>query len=94
MNGKDCQYCGYALCECGEAYRPEWIPVKERLPDQGVPVLWCDPTDSVWPTFVGKRDGKSIDWGGDLAIPLQQVMHWMNLPEPPAVRTTRRNKNP
>jgi len=95
VNGQDCEYCGYAYCECGEAYKPVWIPVKERLPDPGVAVLWCDPTDRVWPAFVGKRDGQSVDYGGDLASPIKQAMCWMHLPAIPviAIRGARRNKN-
>lgn len=94
MNGKDCQYCGYAECECGMAYRPEWIPVNERLPDDGVAVLWCDPSDNLWPTFVGKRDGKSINWGGDLAISIEGRMHWMHLPDPPVIPRRRKVTKP
>lgn len=91
MNGKDCEYCGYAYCECGEAYKPVWVLAKERLPDDGVWVLWHNPDKSWCPILVAKRDGKSLDWGGDLSMPAEGWTHWMNLPEPPIIN--RRNKN-
>ena len=43
-----------------------WIPVSERLPEDGEPVLWHHPADTFCNAVVGKRDGDSIDWGSDL----------------------------
>lgn len=62
----------------------KWIPVSERLPANGETVLWHDTKDDIWPTYVGKRDGNSIDHGGDLNQPLKTgPTHWMPLPPPP-----------
>ncbi len=64
--------------------RPRWIPVSEELPDDGECVLWFN---SSWssPMLVAKRDGESLDWGGDLCHTLRGFTHWMPLPEPPQV---------
>ena len=62
-----------------------WIPVAERLPDEGEMVLWHGPADTFCPFVVGNRDGESIDWGGDLttSIAKSRVTHWQPLPSPP-----------
>lgn len=62
----------------------EWIPVSERLPEDGEWVLWFNQSWSQ-PTVVAKRDGESLDWGGDLNCALSGFTHWMPLPEPPQV---------
>ena len=54
----------------------EWISVKDRLPDMGVPVL-------VW-----DKDGFAyvdtyVKWGWAIALAENEVTHWMPLPEPP-----------
>ena len=60
---------------------PRWIPVEERLPEDGVLVLAynrrCD--------YGFRRDGQWIDtlYGGVLA---KGPSHWMPLPEPPEVK--------
>lgn len=75
------------------AQLPRWIPVEERLPENGVPVLI---------NYIGSNDGKyhpdgtaawtdhgCFWWEGSLedcdtevAVP---ITHWMPLPEPPEV---------
>ena len=61
-----------------------WIPVAERLPDEGEPVLWHNPADAFCHAVVGRRDGDDIDWGGDLTINLaRSVTHWLPIPSPP-----------
>ena len=60
-----------------------WIPVKARLPEDGVWVLWFNKSWSCQ-LVVAKRDGESLDWGGDLCGTLHGFTHWMPLPEPPA----------
>jgi hypothetical protein len=61
---------------------PRWISVEERLPEDGEWVLWFNKS---WdcPIVVARRDGKSLDWGGDLYWTLHGFTHWMTLPEPP-----------
>lgn len=60
---------------------PEWIPVTERLPKYGEPVLWCNEKGSVFTTaitFVNER--------GDFAVGKRHrrysVVAWKPLPEP------------
>jgi hypothetical protein len=56
--------------------KPEgWIPVSERLPDEGRAVLIV--ADG-W-VKMGWRNGEWIDWDGDECV----VTHWMPLPAPP-----------
>lgn len=81
-----CEYCGYSECECGMAAVPTWISTRDSLPDEGTPVLWHDPDAKAWQTFVGQRDGKSINHGGDLNMPIPKRAFWMELPEAPRVR--------
>ena len=64
---------------------PEWIPVSERLPEDGVWVLWFNKSWSCQ-LVVAKRDGESLDWGGDLCGTLHGFTHWMPLPSPPEVK--------
>lgn len=82
-----CEYCGYSECECGMAAQPVWISVRERLPEEGKLVLWHNPDDAAWPTFVGRRDGKLLDWGGDMEQAIPKRAFWMELPDRPRCRT-------
>lgn len=79
--------------ESAELLERRWIPVTERLPENGVPVLI---------NYIGNNDGKyhpdgtaawtdygCFWWDGSLkdcdtevAVP---ITHWMPLPEPPEV---------
>lgn len=81
-----CEYCGYSECECGMAALPEWISARERMPDDGKAVLWHDPDSDGWKTFVGRRDGSFVDFGGDLNAPMPKRAFWMELPGPPKCR--------
>ena len=61
-----------------------WIPVAERLPNEGEPVLWHDCADTFAHAVVGKRDGESVNWGGDMNTDIaRSVTHWLPLPSPP-----------
>lgn len=61
-----------------------WIPVAERLPDEGEPVLWHGPGDTFCRAVVGKVDGRSIDWGSDLNMDIaMNYTHWQPLTPPP-----------
>jgi hypothetical protein len=62
-----------------------WIPVSERLPEDGKWVLWFNKS---WdcPIVVARRDDKSLDWGGDLCGTLHGFTHWQPLAEPPEVK--------
>jgi hypothetical protein len=61
-----------------------WIEIYESLPPEGQLVLWLRHADKEWPVLAGKRDGESINWGGDLNMKIEPfVTHWMPLPAPP-----------
>lgn len=78
-----------------QEYQP-WISVKDRLPDDGVPVLVA---------YVGRNDGKlhsdgvalwcdkEIGYGGewlwelDRSEAADEITHWKTLPEPPKGET-------
>lgn len=63
---------------------PEWISVKDRLPDTNTDVLvtvfWC----GRWQVKIGWRL-KSGEWNvkAGFADSVLPVTHWMPLPEPP-----------
>ena len=76
---------------------PRWIPVSERLPEEYQTVLVatdagvsageirfpdseCGMEEPWWMVFKDKRD-RSIAWAG--FVSLNDVTHWMPLPEPP-----------
>lgn len=75
---------GDEAVEAAKKLAPSWIPVSERLPADGVWVLWFNKSWSCQ-LVVAKRDGESLDWGGDLAGTLHGFTHWMPLPHPPEV---------
>ena len=61
----------------------EWIPVTERLPEWGERVICTDG----YAVFEQYRVGLSCVYGmwdrGGLKSPMQEVTHWMPLPQPP-----------
>ena len=70
----------------------QWIPTDLVLPDEGVQVLWFSPGGKGVKAcqFTGHRDGNSVDWGGDLNMPIDPgasrhvpITHWQPLPQPP-----------
>lgn len=54
------------------ASSPQWIPVTERLPDNGVEVL-----------IYSQKAGACADYFCDEVFGWPDVTHWMPLPEPP-----------
>ena len=56
----------------------EWISVKERLPDQFVPVIVCRKGGKV---EQGTRDVNG--WWRVYGTRTKHVTHWMSLPPPP-----------
>lgn len=70
----DCHTCfvyGY------DAAKPEWISVKERLPEDYVDVLWYDPIS----LQTMRVDMNGALWRADFTN--GSVTHWMPLPKPP-----------
>lgn len=60
----------------------KWIPVSERLPEEGEIVLACGKRHATSGMFQGasRNDPKWWHWKGNT---LKEVTHWMPLPEPP-----------
>ena len=70
----------------------KWIPCSERMPEEGIPVLFHEPGVETYPyqMFVGFKKGRhwipnadsteqgDIEWERD-----EWVSHWMPLPAPP-----------
>lgn len=78
---------GYKMPLVPDGYKMRsigWVSVSERLPEDGVAVLWFNKS-WMWQLVVAKRNGESLDWGGDLSVTLHGFTHWMPLPEPPEV---------
>lgn len=73
---------------------PRWIPVEERLPENGVPVLinyiasddgkYHPDGTAVWTDYgCFWWEGSLEDCDTEVAVP---ITHWMPLPEPPEVK--------
>jgi len=63
-----------------------WVPVGERLPEEGLLVLWYCP-DERWPVTSGRFERPyHMNWGGDMSVPISEggYTHWMPLPAPPS----------
>ena len=70
---------------------PRWIPVEKRLPEYGVRVLATDMYEEDDCTGIWTREEDKDDADGcwhdehDWWHALDEVTHWMPLPEPPEV---------
>lgn len=73
-------------CEAwlSEQDKPRWIPVTERLPEDGKDVL-CFCRANIY--FVLSWDGDHWHEGADRYYMSGFVTHWMPLPEPPKEET-------
>jgi hypothetical protein len=80
MQNRCCDSAGTDDCRCEEE---QWVKVGQELPPNGKLVLWYDDADELHPFVVGKRDGQSVDWGGDLNQSLSSFTHWMYIPAAP-----------
>ncbi len=67
--------------------RQRWIPVSERLPEYGQPVLVARVYDPGQPLRVeqGKRDVNG--WWKVYGANVKRVLYWMPIPEPPEEET-------
>ena len=59
---------------------PRWIPCRERLPEDGRVVLWCNEHGSVFATAITARRGES--WAVGKRHRRSKIIAWMPLPEP------------
>jgi len=61
---------------------PEWISVKDRMPEDGKEVLFCDGSS----IMVGRYNGDEKFWeltDANMIAYAVDITHWMPLPEPP-----------
>ena len=77
----DAFYAGYQAAQ-------QWISVKDRLPEEGVEVLFHSPEKEMNCCFVGYRatENEYVDPEGNGLIARQiekYYTHWMPLPAPP-----------
>ena len=62
----------------------EWIPVTERLPEDGGMYLVFNPKRAVAKVATVRYSSQSIRWCGVEALSyIEGITHWMPLPEPP-----------
>lgn len=61
--------------------KPDWISVKERLPERFEPVLVCREKNGSPYVEQGHKDVG--EWWKVYGTRTKQVTHWMPLPEPP-----------
>lgn len=70
-------------CRIAEADRPEWIPISERLPEEGLTVLTFDTNGDI--EFGAYEDG-TWEWLAESCTDYwtgnDVVIAWMPLPEP------------
>lgn len=64
---------------------PRWIPVTERLPEWGVPVIgWFPGATQSFECALNEHDGVWCDYGtGIYLYENERPSHWMPLPAPP-----------
>lgn len=77
-----------AMKELREKYKPDWISVKERLPEEGQVVLFVPTTNqkSVQVgklSHVGKQGGAMFENMYSRTTMRYYATHWMPRPEPP-----------
>lgn len=91
-----CRQCGqgYTYDECHQIRLtdsqwallrnpPRWIPVSERLPEDGVRVLAWDVREESWRIAYVDTTWYMVGFDDDTSI---CVTHWMPLPEPPEAK--------
>jgi hypothetical protein len=63
---------------------PDWISVKERLPQDRYSVLvYCPDNKCAFTAYYDDSVGKWVHFGGLPDEVYRPVSHWMPLPEPP-----------
>ena len=67
-----------------------WVSVGERLPEEGVEVLWwCGEPGQDMGVYVGAKKGLLIEWGShEWVIDSECFTHWKPLPPGPETKAT------
>ena len=74
-----------AVIEAGKSMSGEWIPVSERLPEKGVPVIgWFPGATQSFECALNEHDGVWCEWGtGIYLYEDERPTHWMPFPDGP-----------
>jgi hypothetical protein len=67
---------------------PEWVPVRECVPELGQKVVMYSRESGPW-VGVYQGDGTKHRWSSFYSLSVDSVTHWFPMPETPAV--SRRN---
>jgi hypothetical protein len=62
--------------------KDQWISVKDKFPNYKIEVLVLDTAHKIWHAEYDCDDGR-IGWWYDHGFELDDITHWMPLPEPP-----------
>jgi hypothetical protein len=62
-----------------------WIPVTERLPEEGRSVIVYNAPARCAAEAVYKGEGKFLQFRWSARLQVREVTHWMPLPDPPQV---------
>lgn len=81
-NNGDC----HDACEAPQPL-PQWIPVSERLPDNGTVCLIASDYGVVIDTWRVQHDCPGLSW---VKHEVDEVTHWMPLPQPPITQENER----
>lgn len=79
----ECEFARDAFLAGYQAAQPQWISVKERLPEVGTWCLWMYPTGPEVNQYEGKLDDDTMLFHRSWYDSDDEVTHWMPLPEPP-----------
>ena len=83
---KDARAFWHEGYEAGRRGRPEWISVKERLPEPFVSVLVYMPEENPLPTVhEGFLAREGMWYANHFDREPLEITHWMPMPEPPEV---------
>lgn len=73
-------------CQCGRhyvnTYNGGWIPVEERLPEEGTYVMCCFDDGAVDVLWQNWQEDKSLLFYADIDNEIRKAIAWQPLPEP------------
>lgn len=69
---------------CSELSKHRWIPIEERLPEDGSDILvYCDDGEESRIVACNYANGVWFDCVFNTVMIFKYITHWMPLPEPP-----------
>lgn len=73
-------------CQCGRhyvnTYNDGWIPLEERLPEEGTYVMCCFDDGAVDVLWQNWQEDKSLLFYADIDNEIRKAIAWQPLPEP------------